>query len=46
MTEWANLAVTFGNGLLVFGGVYMLYLKIRNTRNAGKAGRRRDDAVS
>lgn len=46
VTEWANIAVTFGNGLLVLGGVYMMYLKIRNTRDASKGGRRKEDEVS
>lgn len=46
VTEWGSLLVTMGNGLLVFGGLYLMYLKIKTTRSAEKGGRRDGDKVS
>ena len=32
ITEWSNMVVAGGNALLVLGGLYLLWYKIKNTR--------------
>ena len=39
-TEWANLIVTGGNAVLVMGGIYLLWHKIKKSPRT----RRKDDS--
>ena len=40
VTEWSSIIVTGGNALLVMGGLYLMYIKIKDTR---RRDRRSDD---
>lgn len=42
ITEWSNMIVAGGNALLVLGGLYLLWYKIRNTR---RRDRRAEDKL-
>lgn len=43
LTEYANLFVAGGNGLLVVGGAYLMYRKIKKDKEADLGGRRTED---
>ena len=32
ITEWSSIVVTGGNALLVIGGLYLMWIKIKDTR--------------
>jgi fructose-specific phosphotransferase system IIC component len=36
LVEWGNLFVTVGNIVLVFGGVYIMFVKVRSSRRMRK----------
>jgi len=40
VTEWSSIIVTGGNALLVLGGLYLMWVKIKDTR---RRDRRLDD---
>ncbi len=40
LVEWTSMAVTIGNGLLLIGGLYLMWYKIKDTK---RRDRREED---
>ena len=41
ITEWSNIAVAWGNAVLILGGLYLMWIKIKESRRRDRRDRDR-----